>query len=108
MMPPSSGAPYRIVYSGKNVAQFRGYYRMAEKLNLQNHVLRIYARIIDRLENDPAGWGEPAGYLEFLQLQMYAAVTPLFRIEYAVDEARRLVYIKNIIYLLEQPPPTVN
>jgi hypothetical protein len=39
---------------------------------------------------------------------MYAAVTPLFRIEYAVDEARHIVYIKEIIYLLEQPPPTTN
>lgn len=51
---------------------------------------------------DPTGWGEPAGYLEVLQVQLYEVATPLFRLQYGVDEARRIVYIKDVHFFLQQ------
>jgi hypothetical protein len=107
-MSSASGARYRIAYSGRNISQLRGYYRLAKQENLQSQVLKNYSTIVQKLQTDPGSWGKPAGYLENLQLHLYAAVTPLFRVEYAVDESRRIVYIRNVHYSLGQNPPTTN
>jgi hypothetical protein len=101
-MDDGSKPNYIIADSGRNIAQFRGSYRLAEKLNLGQIVIRAYREIVEKLQTDPTGWGEPAGYLEVLQVQLYDVVTPLFRIQYGVDEARRIVYIKDVHFFLQE------
>jgi hypothetical protein len=56
-----------------------------------------------RLENRPQEWGDPVRPLPFLGLQMLQGLYSGLMVVYAVDEARRIVYVRDIRAVLNHP-----
>ncbi len=66
-------------------------------------------RIHEKLANEPLTWGEIRFHLRHLGLAMCHAPTEMFYVRYGVDEARKLVLIRDILpwsrynFLMEGP-----
>jgi hypothetical protein len=50
----------------------------------------------ERLVHDPLGWGDPVYGYHHLKLIVHRAVLDLIQVYYAVDPARRIVYVQQI------------
>src|SRR5207237_230289 len=57
--------------------------------------LAALQHIADRLRKDPLVFGEPLYHLKALQLEVRQAIVLPLVVDYAVDEQRRLVYIRG-------------
>lgn len=49
-----------------------------------------------RLTTSPLEWGDPIYRLHAMGLTMYHAMSDFLNVHYAVDEARRIVYLKEV------------
>jgi hypothetical protein len=92
--------PYRVVYSGECreeirhlLVQARGKGRLAE-------IAQAIRDAETRLAWIPLDFGEPLRDLVAMRLQVFIGTIPPLVIEYAVAEARRLVYVTRPIKLL--------
>jgi hypothetical protein len=50
-----------------------------------------------RLAADPTSWGDPYSRLRALDLLMYRRLEGPIIVYYAVDQARRIVYVRNVL-----------
>ena len=52
-----------------------------------------------KLTTDPVSWGDPLYPLRNVGLRMYRGLRRPLQVHYAVDEVRRLVYVKAVALL---------
>jgi hypothetical protein len=65
-------------------------------------------RMIDgKMAQEPLTWGDPLYNHRRLGLVMYRAQSPPFQVHYAVDEANRIVYVRQINRVSDGPPGPV-
>jgi hypothetical protein len=96
---PNGGPRYEVHLSGLLARQFQGIQEQASLEGRGDAVLRAFREIIDKLENDPNGFGEPLYRLPALRMQIrHGAILPLF-IDYGVCEDRPLVFLKGFTLL---------
>ena len=97
MNSPGDGQPvlYKVIPTG-----------VASKLLKQRHLeaiqagrgapfLAAFRQIVERLRKDPLVFGEPLYRLKALQLEIRQGIVLPLVVDYAVDEQRRLVYIRG-------------
>ena len=95
-MAPSSGGPYRIACPPPLLAQLRAWGAAAVHRD-EGGVFTDALKLIDqRLAADPVGWGDPMYPLRRAGLTMYRGLQSPLQVQYAVDEARRFVYVKSV------------
>src|SRR5262245_54335070 len=95
MADPAS-PPFRVSFSREFGARLRGLGRRAAELGIGDEFLAAVREINRRLTDDPLAWGDPNYRLHHLGLLMCQAIYSFLQVLYAVDEARRLVVIKEI------------
>ena len=75
----------------------RSLFPRAIRNGLTAQLLDALAQTSYHLATDPAAWGDPQFRLKALNLTVYHRVEgPLF-IAYAVDEVRKIVYVKSVL-----------
>jgi hypothetical protein len=97
MNSPGDGQPvlYKVIPTG-----------VARRLLKQRHLeaiqtgrgapfLAAFRQIIERLRKEPLVFGEPLYRLKALQLEIRQGIVLPLVVDYAVDEQRRLVYIRG-------------
>jgi hypothetical protein len=64
-------------------------------LGIQREYLAALRAIERHLATDPVGWGDPDFVLRQAGLRMCHGTEPPLLVYYAVDELRRIVYVKE-------------
>jgi len=96
-------ASYRLAISGAISARIRKLYGVARDQGRGAEFRAAIAQGLSKLEDDPLGFGEPSFRYKHLDLLNYVVIEPPLAIEYCVDEARKIVYLK--LLTLQDPPP---
>jgi hypothetical protein len=95
-MANNSSASYKLVLRGEQRQQLRTWAERAAALERVEGYLAVLRTIYHQLTTDPLGWGDPWYHLSQLDLQVcHRACTPL-HVSYAVDAARRVVYVRKL------------
>jgi hypothetical protein len=95
-MPDGPPGTYQVVYFPDLLKQLKQWAQRAVDLGLADQFRAALKSAQDRLQSDPMTWGDPLYRLRHLGLVVHHRVEPLFHVLYAVDENRRVVYVKNI------------
>lgn len=95
-MQPGKDAPYRVVGAELVGDSLRGLKRLADAAGQTRLLLDSAKGIVERLETDPLGFGEPRYDLHHLQLQVRIGMYRMLAAQYAVDEERRIVYVLKL------------
>ena len=90
---------FRIVSSQRINQRFEELCAQAKSARRGLFVLETASEIFQRLSNDPLSAGEPQYRLRNMQLQVRHVVKSPWSVPFAVDEKRKLVYLKNIALL---------
>jgi hypothetical protein len=93
-MAASSGAVYRIACPSPILAQLRAWGAAAIDRGEGAAYTDALKFINHRLTTDPASWGDPLYPLRKAGLTMYRGLRKPLQVHYAVDETRRLVFVK--------------
>ena len=95
---------YEVHLSGAMANRMRQIQQQATREGRGQTVLDAFRQIVQQLQRDPLGFGEPLYRLPALRLQVrHGGVLPLF-VDFAVSEDRPLVFIKGVTLLAEQVP----
>lgn len=95
-MPDVPGPDFNVVFSTQNRERLRAWAKEAIRLGQGGQFLESLGRLIHNLAATPQTWGDPLYRLKHLGLVMYHRVFEFFYVSYAVDEQRRIVYVKEI------------
>lgn len=95
-MPNNSDASYKYVLSTEQKRQLRTWWKRATALGIIADYLKALETIHHQLSTDPQGWGDPWFQLHQLGLQVYQRTCPPLHVSYAVDQERRIVYVKTL------------
>jgi hypothetical protein len=95
-MNPTSGA-YRIITSAKVMQQLRDCQRQAEGEGLIQEFRGALMEVATHLRTDPLEWGDPQFRLHALDLLVCHRVLRRFHVSYALDQANRLVYLRELL-----------
>jgi hypothetical protein len=91
---PSTGLPpFRVVYSERCREQTRHLLTRAAAQGRFTEIAHVVREINTRLEWIPLDFGDPLHDLVHLGLREHVGVLPPLVVTYAVDEARRIVYV---------------
>jgi hypothetical protein len=92
----SSAPRYRVDQAQVVLAQIRTLAFRATRKGLLQPFVRALREVTDHLETDPTVWGDPLFQYSSMGLPLFQrAVSPLI-VLYAVDEPRKIVYVKSI------------
>ena len=95
-MANNSSASYKLVLTGDQRQQLKTWAERASALARGEEYLALLRTINRQLTTEPLVWGDPWYSLSQLALKVYhRACTPL-HVSYAVDEARRVVYVRQL------------
>ncbi len=95
----NGGKHHEVHLSGKLARKIRDIQQQASIEGRGEAVLAAFRAIVDKLENDPSGFGEPLYRLPALRMQIrHGAILPLF-IDYGLCEDRPLVFLRRITLL---------
>ena|SRR5438132_2204327 len=95
----NGGKRYEVHLSGKLARMIRDIQQQASIEGRGEAVLNAFRVTVDKLENDPTGFGEPLYRLPALRIQIrHGVILPLF-IDYGVCEDRPLVFLRRITLL---------
>jgi hypothetical protein len=103
-MSPSDppGPPFQVSFSGVMAEAIRQLQRQASREGRGEDFLSAVRAVVERLRQDPLGFGEPLYRLPVLGLQVRCgAVRPLY-VDFAVCEDRPLVFLKAVKLLSQQ------
>ena len=90
---------YHFAPTEEQVKQLRTWAERANALGKKAEFLVALKTIYQKLTTEPLTWGDPSYSLPQLGLQVYQRVCSPLHVAYAVDEARRIVYIKKLTLL---------
>ena len=91
--PSVSVPPYRVIYSGAYRDELRNLLRRAVPKGRSVEIRLAATDVHTRLEWIPLDFGDPLRDYVDLDLQERIGTIPPLVVTYAVDEARRLVYV---------------
>jgi hypothetical protein len=94
-MAPPHDAPYQIIL-GSQGRSLRLYGARAAKRGLLRAYVAAVKSIQHHLAADPLDGGDPHNRLQFLGLTLYHGTHDPMHVFYAVDEQRRIVYVREI------------
>lgn len=95
-MSDTPGRPYQVVYSEQQQSLVRTLGQRAGRRGLLNAYLDAIKLMRHHLAVDPLSWGDPHNRLRHLGLILYQRIQGPLRLYYAVDEQRRIVYLRTI------------
>ena len=94
-MPNNGDATYKFVCTGEQREQLKVWAVRAAERGISTEYLEALKAIYHQLTTNPLTWGDPWYSLNHLGLQIYQrACTPL-HVSYAVDAARRIVFVRR-------------
>jgi hypothetical protein len=102
-MSDSSNGVYHVSYSGANLEQLRRWSDRAVDLGIGPAFAAALKTIHRKLTTDPLNWGDPSYRLHHLGLLVCHGIVWNIQAHYAVDEARRIVYVKDYQLLSGHP-----
>jgi hypothetical protein len=94
-MTETPGHSFQVVFPQQILARLKA---LAEKATAQGIGPRFAADlrvIVDSLIRDPLEWGDPSHRLHQLGLLVCNRVYAKMQVSYAIDEQRRIVYVKE-------------
>ncbi len=95
-MVTNGDALYQLVTSAEQHMQMRMWAeRAAERGRLASYLAAL-KMIFQQLRETPSAWGDPCNRLVYLGLQVYHRVYAPLYVSYAVDEEKRIVYLKTL------------
>ena len=86
---------YQVIASGPAKAALLDLVHKALRKGMHQAVLAAAKTIVERLETDPSGFGEPSHRLSALKLVIHAAIVPPLTVTYGVHEEQPLVFISE-------------
>jgi hypothetical protein len=95
-MSDPAGSLYKVVYSDYQIRMVRELGKKAAKRGLNNAYLRAIKFIHRRMRTDPLVWGDPQNRLRHLRLLLCHGTRAPLQVFFAVDEQRRIVYVREI------------
>ncbi len=98
-MASSSADSYQFAPTEEQLKQLRSWAERATARGRKAEFLTTLKTIYQKLTTEPLIWGDPSYGLNQLGLQVYHRVCSPLHVAYAVDEARRIVYIKKFTLL---------
>src|SRR5262249_11865472 len=102
MSQPSGVAPFRVVYSGRCQDSVRNLLARATARGRFAEIAQILRGIHTRLEWIPLDFGEPlCDHVQLGLLELIGVLAPVV-VTYAVDQARRIVYVVLPLKLLSR------
>lgn len=87
--------PFRLELSEKNRQQFLSFCELQAEKGQLDHFLLQADEIMKGLQRDPKGFGDPQYHLWHLGLLLGVVARAPLVVRYGVDEARRIVYIRD-------------
>jgi hypothetical protein len=100
-MPDNRGGAYRVIYPPKHFDQLKQWVAASDRATAA--ALLSALRVIDQhLATEPLGWGEAQYRLRHMGLSTYLRLHAMFRVFYAVDEQRRIVYVMGLDRLADR------
>ncbi len=91
-----SGTPYHLSFAGRSKEQLNALREQAIRLGIKEDFVSALKQIEQRLSLDPLEWGDPLYQLRYLELLLYRGTHAPLNVIYAVDEARKLVYLTQV------------
>jgi hypothetical protein len=98
-MESNPAEPYHFAPTAEQLKKLRSWAERANALGRKAEFLAALKIIYQKLTTEPLTWGDPLHRLNQLGLQVYHRVCSPFHVAYAVDEERRIVYIKKFTLL---------
>lgn len=92
--PEESGPRWEVICSPANAEILRQLQRLASQSGRGKAVASAFRQIVERLQLDPTGAGEPSYRLPAMRMQVRRVVVRPLAIHFAVCEDRPLVFIK--------------
>jgi hypothetical protein len=102
-MPDGSGARYTVIFVPREIQRVRSLAVRAQELGILPQLTAAVRTITRRLADEPSSWGDPTHRLHHLGLLKHVRVYGFLRVYYAVDEARRIVYVTDVLPLSGHP-----
>lgn len=102
-MPRRPRSAYRLCLSERNRRQLEEWAEQAKQLGILDQYVVAVKAIHQRLTRDPLTCGDPNYRLRHAGLIMCHGICAPLHVYYAVDEARRIVYVKEFQPLPGQP-----
>jgi hypothetical protein len=93
MQPPR---PFRLEYLPRHSDRFRAWQARANSPEARAALRTAFRHIEDLMRTQPSAWGDPIRDLRHARLSVRRGIHSGMIVEYAVDEARRIVYIAHI------------
>lgn len=88
---------YQLALSQDLIQRIRSWATRAAKLNLVDQLVATLQAIHQTLTTEPLIWGDPQFHYQHLDLRVYRGIQDMLYVYYAVDEKRRIVYVKDLI-----------
>ncbi len=95
--PDNSGKPFRVVFSEVIRQQVRELGDRARRLGLLSQYVAALRTMIQELERDPIGWGDPLNVLTGRGVVVCQRAYSFLLVRYGVDEAARVVFVKAVL-----------
>jgi hypothetical protein len=94
-MASNPASSYHLVPTAEQLKQLRTWGERATRLGRRAEYLAALRTIHHKLTTEPTTWGDPWYHLIQLGLQVYQRICSPLHVSYAVDEERRIVYVRR-------------
>src|SRR5262249_11355646 len=93
-MAETTSDPFRVVYPERLREQLRRSGSEAVRLGVGARDAEALRAITGKRDREPLAWGDPQFRQRHFGLVIYRGLHSVFRVSYAVDESRRIVYVR--------------
>lgn len=102
-MPSDPSGRFQVVWPGPVLQQVRALGERAKERGLGPTFAAQVRHIIEKLSTEPRSWGEQRRTLACRNLPVHHAAVPLLHVQYAVDEAARVVFVMEVRLMTNSP-----
>jgi hypothetical protein len=102
-MAAGPGARFTVIFLPREIQRVRSLAVLAQRLGILPELTAAVRPIARQLADEPLSWGDPTHHLRHLGLLKHVRVYGFLRVYYAVDEARRIVYVTDVLPLSGHP-----
>lgn len=100
---------HTLSWNQQGLDRLRALGERAKRMGILSDWVATLRLLIERLESDPRGCGDPLYPLRALKLLMHRAIIDRVEVVYGVHDTRSVVFIQDIRprfgHPLEEPPP---